>query len=396
MAVFCWKAFKFFSFLHQRSVALPVYVPAYGDRTLWTYPLLLLRTLWGKGCFHMSFPVPSLTGCAFPTSFFFLSALTLCVILANGWTDAPNAIASAVSSHALTFASAVRLAAVCNFGGTVLMSLLHPAVAETVFALLPSSGDPRLVMASLCASLSTVVLWAVAAWRFGIPTSESHALIASLSGSALALGGGPSNINFPAWRGILLGMVFSVGLSLFLGRAFSLGFSRLASPGWESFCRNGQILSAAAMAFLHGAQDGQKFIAVFLLGAALTGTSPRPVHGEIPLELLVLCSLAMGLGTALGGRRIIKKVACDMVQLDLRQGLSSDLAAAFSLLFSTVTGCPVSTTHAKTAAILGAGSVSRRSANWKIAFSILWVWLLTFPACLLLGFLSAKFFFLFL
>ena len=132
---------------------------------------------------------------------------------------------------------------------------------------------------------------------------------------------------------------------------------------------------------------------MFLLGWGLTGGS-GPGPGEIPLPLLAVCALAMGLGTALGGRRIIEKVAVDMVQLDLRQGLASDLAAAGALLLCTLLGCPVSTTHAKTAAILGAGSACRRAARWDVAASILLVWLLTFPACLLLGFLLARLFFL--
>lgn len=325
--------------------------------------------------------------------FFLLSLLTLAVILVNGWTDAPNAIASAVSSRALSFRSAAALAAVCNFGGAALSSLLHPAVADTVRGLSGFGPDPAVALAALCAALAAIVLWSVAAWRFGIPTSESHALMAGLTGSALALRGGAENVDAGTWRTILLGLVLSTGLSLLLGRMLGRLSARLRGPGWDRACRRGQVLSAAAMAFLHGAQDGQKFLGVFLLGWGLTGGS-GPGPGEIPLPLLVVCALAMGLGTALGGRRIIEKVAVDMVQLDLRQGLASDLAAAGALLLCTLLGCPVSTTHAKTAAILGAGSACRRAARWDVAASILLVWLLTFPACLLLGFLLARLFFL--
>ena len=325
--------------------------------------------------------------------FFLLSLLTLAVILVNGWTDAPNAIASAVSSRALSFRSAAALAAVCNFGGAALSSLLHPAVADTVRGLSGFGPDPAVALAALCASLAAIVLWSVAAWRFGIPTSESHALMAGLTGSALALRGGAENVDAGTWRTILLGLVLSTGLSLLLGRMRGRLSARRRGPGWDRACRRGQVLSAAAMAFLHGAQDGQKFLGVFLLGWGLTGGS-GPGPGEIPLPLLAVCALAMGLGTALGGRRIIEKVAVDMVQLDLRQGLASDLAAAGALLLCTLLGCPVSTTHAKTAAILGAGSACRRAARWDVAASILLVWLLTFPACLLLGFLLARLFFL--
>ncbi|WP_300295144.1 inorganic phosphate transporter, partial [uncultured Intestinimonas sp.] len=150
--------------------------------------------------------------------FFLLSLLTLAVILVNGWTDAPNAIASAVSSRALSFRSAAALAAVCNFGGAALSSLLHPAVADTVRGLSGFGPDPAVALAALCAALAAIVLWSVAAWRFGIPTSESHALMAGLTGSALALRGGAENVDAGTWRTILLGLVLSTGLSLLLGR----------------------------------------------------------------------------------------------------------------------------------------------------------------------------------
>ena len=189
--------------------------------------------------------------------FFLLSLLTLAVILVNGWTDAPNAIASAVSSRALSFRSAAALAAVCNFGGAALSSLLHPAVADTVRGLSGFGPDPAVALAALCAALAAIVLWSVAAWRFGIPTSESHALMAGLTGSALALRGGAENVDAGTWRTILLGLVLSTGLSLLLGRMLGRLSARLRGPGWDRACRRGQVLSAAAMAFLHGAQDGQ-------------------------------------------------------------------------------------------------------------------------------------------
>ena len=321
--------------------------------------------------------------------FFLLSLLTLAVILVNGWTDAPNAIASAVSSRALSFRSAAALAAVCNFGGAALSSLLHPAVADTVRGLSGFGPDPAVALAALCASLAAIVLWSVAAWRFGIPTSESHALMAGLTGSALALRGGAENVDAGTWRTILLGLVLSAGLSLLLGRMLGRLSAWLRGPGWDRACRRGQVLSAAAMAFLHGAQDGQKFLGVFLLGAALAQGRQESGALAVPLWLLVLCALTMALGTCLGGRRIIDRVGRDMVSLDPRQGCRADVAGGACLLLCTLLGLPVSTTHAKTAAMLGVGSAGGR-AGWATARSIALTWALTFPGCALLGFFSAK------
>ncbi|MDE6954711.1 MAG: inorganic phosphate transporter, partial [Oscillospiraceae bacterium] len=133
--------------------------------------------------------------------------LTLAVIFVNGWTDAPNAIATAVGSGALTFRRGVVLAAACNFAGAALACLCFPAVADTVGELV-AFGDPRSAAAALNAALLSIVLWAVAAWRFGLPTSESHALLAGLSGGALALGS--ASLNAGAWIKALAGL----GLSL--------------------------------------------------------------------------------------------------------------------------------------------------------------------------------------
>ena len=122
------------------------------------------------------------------------SVLTLAVILVNGWTDAPNAIATAVSTGALPFRRAVRLAAVCNLLGVVCMTCLNASVAETIYTIADFGPDTGDALTALCAALLAIVLWATAAWRFGIPTSESHALVAGVTGAAAALQGGLSNV----------------------------------------------------------------------------------------------------------------------------------------------------------------------------------------------------------
>ena len=159
------------------------------------------------------------------------------------------------------------------------------------------------------------------------------------------------------------------------------------------FFRGAQIGGGAAMAFMHGAQDGQKFIAVFLLGVALASGQGEGAASAVPLWLMVVCSLVMGLGTSIGGYRIIKSVGMDMVKLTPYQGFAADTAAALCLLFSSLTGIPVSTTHTKTTAIMGVGASRRlRSVNWATVKDLVLTWVLTFPGCGLIGYVIAKIF----
>ena len=315
-----------------------------------------------------------------------VALLTLGVLLVNGWTDAPNAIATAVSSGALPFPAAAALAAVCDLLGALLAAALFPAVTETVLELAQFGGDRQSALWALCAALGAVVLWSMVAWIFGLPTSESHGLLAGLTGAALALEGGA--VDLRAWTRVLLALPLSIALGWLLAKALA---ARPRKARSASFCRRAQRVGAAAMALLHGAQDGQKFLGIFLLGLSLAAGWEHPT-GPAPLWLTALCAGTMALGTALGGRRIVDTVGRDMVELDPFRGLAADLAGAGSLLVCTLLGMPVSTTHTKTAAILGAG----RRPDWAVARSIALAWALTFPVCGLLGFCGAKFLLFFL
>ena len=323
----------------------------------------------------------------------FMFLLTMGVILVNGWTDAPNAIATAVSTGALTFRRAVFLAALCNFLGCAIFAVLHPAVTETIYTIADFGGDPHRALITLAAALISIVAWSTAAWYLGIPTSESHALIAGLTGASIALPGGVSNLQLQAWGRVLAGLLLSILLGYWGGKKTGRLFSHLPkSNRW--FCRL-QIPGAAAMAFAHGAQDGQKFMGVLLLGTALAQGYLNSETFSIPLWICLLCSCMMALGTTLGGRRIIEKVGRDMVPLAPWQGLAADIGGGGCLLLCSLLGLPVSTTHAKTCAILGAGTAgSRNRVRWPVFRSICLTWLLTFPGCGLLGFLFTRLFFL--
>lgn len=323
--------------------------------------------------------------------------LTLGVILVNGWTDAPNAIATCVSTRAIGPRAAILMATVFNFLGVFVMTIINANVAQTIYNMVDFRGDPHYSLIALCAALFAIVVWATAAWYFGIPTSESHALIAGISGAAIALQGGMSGINGHEWMKVIYGLILSTFLGFGMGwltvKIIGLLFGRVDRRKTSEFFKYSQIGGGAAMAFMHGAQDGQKFMGVFMLGIFLANGRGDVQSFVIPVWLMILCSLVMALGTSIGGYKIIKAVGMDMVKLEQYQGFSADLAGAGCLLLSSVTGIPVSTTHTKTTAIMGVGAAKRiSSVNWGVVKEMVLTWILTFPGCGLIGFLMAELF----
>ena len=262
-------------------------------------------------------------------------ALTLGVILVNGWTDAPNAIATCVVTRCLPPRLAILMAAVFNFLGVFVMSLVNATVAETITKMVDFGTNSHEAIVALSAALFAIVLWAILAWVFGIPTSESHALIAGLTGGAIALHGGLQGVNGAEWIKVIYGLVISVFLGFILGfvicRLVVMIFRNIQRSKTESFFRFAQIGGAAAMSFMHGAQDGQKFMGVILLSILLiNGQSADNVSVEMPIWLMAVCSIVMGVGTSIGGKKIIKSVGMDMVKLEKYQGFSADLSASFT------------------------------------------------------------------
>lgn len=309
---------------------------------------------------------------------FLVRLLVLAVLFVNGWTDAPNAIATAVGSGALTFRQGTVLAAAGNFLGAVLTCLCCPGVAASIGELISFSGGDWAALTALCAAMLSVVLWAVLAWRFGLPTSESHGLVAGLSGAALALGSGSAQMNGDAWARVLAGMF----LSLLVG-----GLGGRWAAGWLRHRRcnavTWQRAAAFFMAALHGGQDGQKFLALLLLADGLEGGAGSPV-----LPLAFLCAGAMAAGTACGGRPIVEKVGRDLTALSPQDGLAADLGAGVCLMGCTLLGLPVSTTHTKVAAICGVGLTGeKKGVAMRPALEIAMAWALTFPACAGLSYL---------
>lgn len=323
--------------------------------------------------------------------------LTLGVIFVNGWTDAPNAIATCVTTRCMRVRPAIIMSAVLNFLGVLVMTRLNASVASTISNMVDFGSDTHAALIALCAALFSIVVYSVAASVFGIPTSESHSLIAGLTGAAIAIQGGLAGVNGQEWVKVIYGLVMSLLFGFVIGwlccKLVTIVFAAADRRRADGFFRYAQIVAAAAMSFMHGAQDGQKFIGVLFLGVAFCNGQTGVEGAVIPVWLMVLCSLTMGIGTSVGGEPIIKSVGMDMVKLEKYQGFAADLASSVCLLVMTELGIPVSTTHTKTSAIMGVGAVRRLSAiNFGVVRDMMLTWVFTFPGCGLISFAMAKLF----
>ena len=302
----------------------------------------------------------------------------------NGFHDAANAIATSVSTRALTPRIALLLAAVMNFIG----ALLGQKVAHTVSDVIaPPDGNHGLVV--VLGGLLGAIAWNLITWYFGLPSSSSHALIGGLVGAALASGGTDQVHWHTIVDKVLIPMVASpiVGLMLaFLVMLGILWIFRRKNPHrvFRGF-RGAQTLSAAALALGHGLQDAQKTMGVIFLALTTAGyyvDSSGHAQSRLPLWVVVCAAGAISLGTYSGGWRIMRTLGRRIIHLDPARGFSAESVAA-GVLYTTayVWQAPISTTHTITSAIMGAGATKRLNAvRWGVAGSIVTAWVLTFPA----------------
>lgn len=294
----------------------------------------------------------------------------------NGFHDAANAIATSVSTRALTPRVALGMAAIMNFVG----AFLGQEVAKTVSSVITIPDDTHglvIVMGGLLGAIA----WNMITWYFGLPSSSSHALIGGLVGAALASG---SSVE---WQVILDKVVIPmIGSPLF---GFAAAFGLMLAIMWIFRKRNphkvyrgfrlAQTVSAAAMALGHGLQDAQKTMGVIFL-ALLTGGYVS-AGDDLPLWVIFAAAGAISLGTWSGGWRIMRTLGRRIIHLDPARGFAAETVAA-GVLYTTafVFHAPISTTHTITSAIMGAGATKRFSAvRWGVARSIVAAWVLTFP-----------------
>ena len=320
-------------------------------------------------------------------SFAFL-IITLIIILGfeavNGWTDAPNAIATVVSTRVLSPTAAVGMAAVFNLLG----ALSGTAVATTIGKGIVDIH--AVTLETVAASALAVIIWSSTAAYFGLPTSESHGLVAAIAGAGVATAG-TGVLLWEGWEKVFIGLGAAVvfgGLGGLLLMIVLLWLLRKATPTLTRRLFGPlQLCSAAFMAWSHGTADGQKSMGVMAMALAIY----YPERGfGVPLWVILLSASTMGVATAFGGWRIIKTLGMRLTQLQPVHGFAAETAAALTITVSSRFGIPLSTTHTIGTAIMGVGATRRLSAvRWGIASNIVMAWVLTFPICFGLGWLLA-------
>jgi inorganic phosphate transporter, PiT family len=318
----------------------------------------------------------------------FIIAVALFFDYTNGFHDAANSIATVVSTRVLTPRIAVIWAAVFNF---VAFLIFGTHVANTV----GKTVDPKVVSdAVVFAGLIGAVVWNLITWRFGLPTSSSHALIGGFAGAGIAKAGFHV-LNAASIKKTTIFIVISPTVGMILGFTVMLSiywiFRRARPSRVDGGFRKAQLVSAAAYSLGHGGNDAQKtmgIIAALLVGANYLHLKP---NGDLPIELWIVLAAhaAIALGTLSGGWRIVKTLGTKITKLKPAGGFSAETSAATSLFLATHYGIPVSTTHTITGSIIGVGSTQRLSAvRWGVAGRIVWAWILTIPAAAIMAYLS--------
>jgi len=327
---------------------------------------------------------------------FVISILISAVMFINGCSDVPNAIATCVSTRSLSPKKALVLAATFNSLGVFIVTLITSKVAETVFHIVNFESNGLSNIIALCSALIGIVLWCTISWLFGIPSSQSHALIAGISGAAIALQGNLSGINFEEWKKVLYGLFIVNILAFFIGFLITKLIEKICKHmdrrKTNRFFKRMQIYGAVSMCFMNGAQDGQKFMAILLLGILLAnGNTQLLSNFSIPIWLMIYCSLLIAMGAIIGGIRIIKTIGTKVSKVERYQGTAADISSTLCLIGSSILGIPVSSTHTKNCAVMGVGASKRLSnVNWRVAKNIVLTWLLTFPGCGILGYVLTK------
>ncbi len=304
-------------------------------------------------------------------------ALILAAEFVNGWNDACNAIATVVSTRVLSPTAAVLMAVTLNIVGAMSGTAVATTIGKDV--LRPEAVNLLVVTAAVF----SVFVWGAFASHAGLPISITHALVGGLAGAGFAAAGWNALL-WAGWQKLLIGLA----LSTLLGFAASYVlivlilrvFHRFTPRQVRAVFGKLQILSAAFMAFSHGSNDGQKFIGVFTMALFSGGILKGAFH--VPWWVILLCSIMMGLGTSIGGWRIIRTMGTKLVRMEPHHGFAAETGAATVITVAGYFGIPLSTTHAISTAIMGVGASRRFSAvRWGVAGEVVVAWLITFPLC---------------
>jgi inorganic phosphate transporter, PiT family len=311
-------------------------------------------------------------------------ALAFAFAVTNGFHDASNAIATLVATRSARPVQAVVLASVFNVLGPL---LLGAAVADTIGGIVTLA--PATAIQVIGAGLLSAVMWNLATWWLGLPSSSGHALVGGLVGAGLVAGG----LDAIRWGGLdgwrpvgVLGTLIALAVSPALGvLAAMVGIralrsaSRRATRRWRSPVRAGQWVTAAALAFSHGANDAQKAVGII---AALLLADGRIDSLASPTWVKLACAVALTAGTALGGWRIVRTIGRRIYRIRPVDGLASSAAAAGVILGASLVGGPVSTTQVVASSVVGVGGGRRRwhHVHWEVVRHLGLAWLITMPA----------------
>ncbi|MBR2744362.1 MAG: inorganic phosphate transporter [Clostridia bacterium] len=321
--------------------------------------------------------------------------ITVLLIFTNGMTDAPNAIATLIGSKVMSFKKASIISAIFNFIGIIVMSFVNISVADCISSMVRVSSGVDGILVLISAMLS-VIIFALVAMQFGIPTSETHGLVAGLTGSAIAVYGF-EGVNGKEWINVGVGLVWSILGAFLLSMIIGLISKKALKNVKDKTVGKFQIFGMCAMSFMRGAQDGQKFIGILVIyNFIVQGLAvPEFIAPMEHLLTIVFVAFVMFVGVCIGGEKIVENIGSNVTNLSQKQALSSDIATAVTLFCASLNGLPVSTTHVKTMSIIGVGKCSKQPICKKAVVDIVKAWVLTFPVCLVLSFVLAKIFVIF-
>jgi PiT family inorganic phosphate transporter len=311
-------------------------------------------------------------------------ALALGYAYANGMNDAANTVATVISTRVMTPLAAVLMAGVMNTFG----ALAGTAVAKTI-----GKGiiDPTLMTQyAVMAAIAASIIWVIIATRTGYPVSVSHSLVAAVVGAGIAVAGF-GGLNMPVVMKVLLALAFSPLLGFIGGFLLMMALfwvlRRRSHSGVNSVFGKLQLISAGFLSFSHGRNDGQNAMGIMALAWAVYYAQDL----KIDLWMQLLGALFIGLGTAIGGWRVIRTLGMRITRLEPINGFAATATAAAVIEAASSIGLPVSTTHTSSSAIMGVGATKRLSAvRWGVTRSIMLAWLVTYPFCLALGWALTK------
>ncbi|QAY67020.1 inorganic phosphate transporter [Paenibacillus protaetiae] len=298
----------------------------------------------------------------------------------NGFHDTANAIATSVSTRALKPRVAILLAATMNFVGAITFT----GVAKTIGSGIADPAKLEHGVQVVIAALISAIVWNLATWWFGIPSSSSHALIGSLTGAVIA-SAGFSSVNAGGFVDIVKALIFSPLIAFTIGFIvmwlLKMIFARRSPHQINKGFRFGQIITAAFQSFSHGTNDAQKAMGIITFALVTAGIQD---HFEVPLWVKLAAAASMALGTSIGGWKIIKTMGTKIFKIEPINGFAADVSSAAIILTATMIQLPVSTTHVITSSILGVGSAKRfSSVRWTLAGRIVISWVITIPITIL-------------